>query len=42
MTSKNTFGLIEIDKAIDVTINKGTKYLGGLKGFSTNISQVNR
>ena len=42
MTSKNTFGRIEMDKVIEVTINKDTKCPGSLKGFSANISQVNR
>ena len=41
MTSENTFGRIEMEKVIEVTINKDTKCPGGLKGFSTNISQVN-
>ena len=39
---KNTFGCMEMDKVIEVTISKDTKCPGGLKGFSTNISQVNR
>ena len=41
ITSKNTFSRIEMDKVIEVTINKDTKCSSGLKGFSTNISQVN-
>ena len=41
MTSKNTFGCIKIDKVIEVTINKDKKCPGGLRGFSTNINQVN-
>ena len=41
ITSKNTFSRIEMDKVIEVTINKDTKCPSGLKGFSTNISQVN-
>ena len=42
MKSKKTFGRIEMDKVTKVTINKGTKCLDGLKGFPTNICQVNR
>ena len=42
VSSTNSFGRTEMDKLIEVTINKDTKCPGGLKGFSTNIHQVNR
>ena len=42
MSSRNSFGRTELDKLIEVTINKDTKCPGGLEGFSTNIGQVNR
>ena len=42
LTFKNAFGRIEMDKVIEVTINKDAKCPGGLEGFSTDISQVNR
>ena len=42
LSSNNSFGRTELDKMIEVTINKDTKCPGGLKGFSTSIDQVNR
>ena len=42
VSSTNSFGRTEMDKLIEVTINKDTKCPGGLKGFSINIHQVNR
>ena len=42
VSSTNSFGRTEMDKLIEVTINKDTECPGGLKGFSTNIHQVNR
>ena len=37
LSSNNSFGRTELDKMIEVTINKDTKCPGGLKGFSTSI-----
>ena len=38
----NTFGKVEADKVIEVTINRDTKTFGGTTGFSTNCNAINR
>ena len=41
VSSRNSFGRPELDKLIDVTINKDSKCPDGLNGFSTDNDQVN-
>ena len=42
LSETNRFGRCEPDKVIKTTINKDTKTLGGLTGFSTKTNAVNR
>ena len=42
LSDRNTFGRIEPDKCIEMTINKDTKTPGGTTGFSTNPNSIIR
>ena len=40
LSSTSTFGRMEPDKVIEMTINKDTKTPGGTTGFSTNVNAI--
>ena len=42
LSQHSSFGRMEPDKMIEMTINKDTKTPGGTTGFSTNINGINR
>ena len=42
LSDVNTFGKVESDKVIEMTINRDTKTPVGTTGFSTNSNAINR